>query len=65
MNIPHYHKAEFKCRKCGKEQSQLVLCGSKPEECPCMFCQEKNMWLGHIDNDKSYPVAVISPIQKL
>lgn len=65
MNLPHYHKVEFLCRKCNKIQEQLVLCGKKDGDCPCMFCGETKMWLGNFNEEKVYPKAVISPIQEI
>jgi len=66
----HFHKVEFKCRKCGKEQTHLLRCsdgmidlGSKKcEEYPC---QQDNMWVGKIEWDREYPGSILSPIQPI
>ena len=57
----HYHKVEFLCRKCKKEQWQLVKCGSNLDDYPCMHCKEKNMWMGNREKGDIYPGSVLSP----
>jgi len=65
--MKHYHKTEFKCRKCGYEQEILLECGEPFEEVPCDLCRTKDMWVGHYEDDepKMPDGSILSPIQPI